>query len=176
MKLFICGYGRHGKDTAANFLKARFGMNFVSSSMFMAERVVMPYLLEEHDMDYDSAEECFEDRHNHREKWHIAIADYNKEDLTRLSREIFEQYDIYVGIRSCAEFLASRELADLSIWIKDPRKPDEGRESCSIIEQDCDFTVLNSGSIDYLHRKLNKIFSRAFLGLEVSQHTVYKKR
>lgn len=168
MKLFICGYGRHGKDTAANFLHARFGMNFVSSSLYCAEHVARPHLSVNYGIDYPTVEACFEDRHEHREKWHKAIAEYNKEDLTRLSREIFHQHDIYVGIRSREEFLASRELADLSIWIYDPRKPNEGSESCTVNESDCDFTIKNAGTFDDLHRKLNKIFSRAFLGVEVS--------
>ena len=42
MKLMICGYGRHGKDTVAEWLVENCRMQFVSSSFFMADKVVLP--------------------------------------------------------------------------------------------------------------------------------------
>lgn len=115
-KLLILGYARHGKDTVAEILRDTHGFTFISSSMFCAEKVCRPWLAER-GVHYDSVEQCFEDRVNHRADWHQAIAEFNSNDLTKLSQGILEVADIYVGMRSAKEYAVAKTLYDDVWWV-----------------------------------------------------------
>lgn len=156
MKLFILGHARHGKDTFAEML-CEFvpSIQFVSSSQFVNERAVFPSLKDRYG--YKTPEECFEDRMNHREEWRNLISAYNATDPARLARELFKTFDLYVGLRCSVELDHAKPLADLALWVYDPRKPDEPRESNSIFETDCDLTILNDGTLDDLRAKAGRI-------------------
>src|SRR6185369_672766 len=41
-RIVLVGHGRHGKDTVAEMLRDEYGFSFCSSSLFCAERVMMP--------------------------------------------------------------------------------------------------------------------------------------
>ena len=142
--MFVCGHGRHGKDTVAAMLAKMLDLKFVSSSRFMVS-YVRPILRFEHGLTYESDEECYNDRHNHRVKWKLAIAHYNRNDKAWLARKLFEDHDIYVGMRSRREFLEARELADTSIWVDaQERRPTEDT-TCTITPDDCDIYIDNNG-------------------------------
>ncbi len=149
MKVFICGHGRHGKDEFAQLLSKYSGLSFVSSSLFVAKHVCMPYL-ERLGIRYDKIEDCYEDRHAHRQEWYDAIREYNREDKSRLSRAIFARYDVYVGIRDVEEFLASQHLADLSIWIDASERIQTLDPTCKITSDLCDIYVDNNGTLEDL--------------------------
>ncbi len=157
MKLFVIGHGRHGKDTVAEFIQKNYGLSFESSSMFCAEHVVAPWL-EKMGITYDSLEKCYEDRVNHRMDWYEAIRSYNKEDESRLSTAIFANYDMYVGIRSRVEFLASRHLSDLSIWVEASDRHTYIDPSCKVLREDCDVIVDNNGTIAEIYDRLTRLF------------------
>jgi hypothetical protein len=157
VKLFIVGQGRHGKDTVAEFVREHYGLTFESSSMFCAEHVVTPWL-EKMGITYDSLEECYADRVHHRMDWYEAIRSYNREDESRLSTAIFASYDMYVGIRSRVEFLASRHLSDLSIWVEASDRWPAIDPSCKILREDCDIIVDNNGTIEELYGRLARLF------------------
>jgi hypothetical protein len=157
VKLFIVGQGRHGKDTIAEFVRENYGLTFESSSMFCAEHVVTPWL-EKMGIIYDSLEECYEDRVNHRMDWYEAIRSYNKDDESKLSTAIFAQYDMYVGIRSRVEFLAAKHLSDLAIWVEASDRWPDVDPSCKILQGDCDISVDNNGTIEELYGRLTRLF------------------
>jgi hypothetical protein len=158
MKLFIIGQGRHGKDTAADIIKDNYGLTFESSSMFCAEHVVRPWLTKQ-GITYASLEACYDDRANYRMEWYQAIRDYNAGDETRLSSAIFDVHDMYVGIRSRVEFLASRKLSDLSIWIDAAERKPQNDPSCKILAADADVIVDNNGTEEELEQKLLRLFN-----------------
>lgn len=157
MKIFICGDGRTGKDTLADMAK-KHGFTHESSSHIMMRVFLREELARNHGLVYPTEEECYADRVNHRVLWMKLIRQYNDTDPTRLSRLIFRNYDIYVGIRNREEFLASRDLADLAIWVEKLDCPTD--PSNSILEEDCDLTVFNSGSLEDLEYKANRLFSK----------------
>lgn len=150
MKLMVMGYARHGKDTFCDFS----GLKFESSSMFCAEKVILPVLGPKYG--YKNALQCYIDRDNHRPEWHELIYQYNQPDLTRLSREIFAENDIYCGIRKREEFLAAREagLFDLAIWVDaSERLPPESAESINVSKNDADIIIENNlGLMDFAMR------------------------
>lgn len=158
MKLFIIGHGRHGKDTVAEFINRHYGLTFESSSMFCAEHVVRPWL-EKLGVVYETQEECYADRHNHRQHWFDAIRVFNEEDESRLSREIFYEYDMYVGIRSRTEFLASKQYSDLAIWVDAFERHPTADPTCEILKSDCDIVFDNNGTFEEQGFKLTRLFN-----------------
>jgi hypothetical protein len=156
VKLFILGFARHGKDTVAEMLADLVPtLKFVSSSQFVNERAVFPTLSVRYG--YETPEECFADRFDHRAEWKELISNFNEADPARLARELFEEFDLYVGLRCEVEFLHAKPLADLALWVKDPRKPDEPKSSNTITESQCDLTILNDGDLDDLRAKVARV-------------------
>ncbi|WP_315740151.1 hypothetical protein [Bradyrhizobium sp. SZCCHNR1093] len=157
-RMMVVGHGRHGKDTAAEILRDKFGATFVSSSWFMAERVVFPWFEEKYPGKYASVQECYDDRANHRSTWFDLIADSNKADLTTLGRAIFNEYDLYVGNRNAREFHALKNAGvfDISIWIDACERLEyrEPRTSLTIEPWMCDFVIDNNGTQDELKRNI----------------------
>jgi dephospho-CoA kinase len=152
-RLFICGHGRHGKDTMAEYLRDTHGYNFISSSLFCAELIVFPALKDVYQ--YRTVEECYNDRHNHRAEWYNLIAAYSVEDKTRLTREIFNKYDIYVGIRNSEEFLISKHIADISVWVdRSKTLPLEPSDSMNITADMCDVVIDNNGTLEEFHSRI----------------------
>jgi len=162
MKLFILGHARHGKDFAAEILADEFGYRHESSSHFCMRVFLREAVEAELGFAYDSDDQCFDDRVNHRQLWFDLIRDYTRHDPAKLARQLFDRYDIYVGIRSRIEYAAARHLADLSIWIDATDRlgtplnvhPDMVQQS------DADVIVQNNGTPEEFRAKLCRLFSR----------------
>lgn len=132
-RLLILGHARHGKDTVAEILRDRHGFEFRSSSYFVAEQVVRPELARR-GIVYETLDECYADRVNHRATWRDIIADYNEADPSRLSAAILEVADVYVGMRTHRELVASYHLFDEVLWVDASERgvPPEGKDSMDI--------------------------------------------
>lgn len=168
-RIYICGYGAKGridggestgKDYAAEKLRDMLGYTFESSSYFAAKHFLFDLLKEE--KGYETLDECFADRHSEgmRKRWFDEISKFNEDDPTRLSAAIFDEHQIYVGLRSADELLAAQERWDdlLCIWIDaSERVEPENTDSCTVTAEMCDFTVLNNGSIEEYDRKIEKL-------------------
>lgn len=167
-KILVLGHARHGKDEAAAILARKYNFRHVSSSMFCAERVVLPAikaggLLASEFPFYADAEACFNDRSNHRAAWFDLIKAFNYPDLTALGRAIYEAHDVYVGLRNAAEFHALKNAGvyDLAVWIdRSEHMPAEDRSSCTVEPWMADFVVDNNGTLDDLERNLSVLFDR----------------
>ncbi len=64
IKLLVLGHKRHGKDTFAELLAEEFKYTFESSSQAAADIFLYDELKDKYS--YETPEECFEDRMNHR--------------------------------------------------------------------------------------------------------------
>lgn len=115
-RLLILGHGRHGKDTVAEILRDEHGFSFISSSYYLAEKVVQPEL-DRRGITYPDLKACYDDRANHRELWRDIIAEFNREDGARLAKMILAECDCYVGMRTPREYHASRHLFDAVVWV-----------------------------------------------------------
>lgn len=162
-KIILLGYARHGKDTVADILRDRYGFQVNSSSMFCAEKVLMPYFNSRVPgyspqenrtyRHYATLEECYEDRVNFRDIWFQQIEAYNTPDPSRLCREMFEAgNDIYVGMRSAMEFRAAQKLADLVVWVDASGRglPPESTDSCTVTSDMADYILPNNGTLEDL--------------------------
>jgi hypothetical protein len=164
MKILIIGYARHGKDTVAEYLQKAYNMSFRSSSMHCAEKAIMPELSAMYG--YQTVEECFNDRMNHRSEWFDLISEYCKNDLARIGREIFDVSDIYCGLRNKREFHAIKNngLFDHSIWVdRSDYLPPEDKKSNTLEPWMADYTVDNNGSLEQLYRNVDDLMK--YLGV-----------
>lgn len=170
--ILIIGHARHGKDTAAELLAGHLGLSLKSSSLFMCERVIFPLLKEWHDGDhrshpirlfmdtenrappwYATAEDCFNDRANYRALWFNIIRYVNTPDASALGSMIWADHDIYVGLRSKAEFhaLRNRNLIDVCIWVdRSDHLPNEPRSSMQLEPWMAHYVLDNNGDLDQL--------------------------
>lgn len=186
-KVLVLGHARHGKDTVCEMLSRFYDLQFTSSSLFCAERVIMPAVQAAWDLweatrekpsqhptgfkpalgPYTSAEECFADRVNHRAFWYDAIRDFNRPDPTALAAAIYEDNDVYCGLRHAAEFHAvfNAGLPDLVVWVdRSEHVAPEGRDSCSVEPWMAHHVIDNNGSLEDLERNVRSLFDR-FLGI-----------
>jgi hypothetical protein len=165
VRLIILGHARHGKDTVAELLRDRFGMRFQSSSRFCTEKVMMPFFARA-GRPYLSAEECFDDRTNHRAAWFAQIALYNRDDPSRLARELFEAgNDVYVGMRSAEELKSARKLADLVVWVDAlERLPPEPLSSCSVTREMADVRISNNANLEALAEAVDRFAAEYLQG------------
>ncbi len=145
-KLLIIGSARHGKDSMAEILQENFGLKFKSSSQAAAEIFIYDELKEKYG--YNTPEECFEDRVNHRAEWHQLICEYNIDDKAKLAKGILQQADCYVGMRDYREIkeCINQNLFDLIIWVDaSERLPLEDSSSFNIDKEDADIIIDNNG-------------------------------
>lgn len=159
MKFIIFGHQQHGKDTACEYLNEHYDLSFSSSSMFCAKAFLFEQMRQEHG--YQTLEQCFDDRSNHRQYWYEQIRRYNDNDRSRLGKELFALNDIYCGIRDKDEFDAIKQagLVDLTIWIDaSERKPLESTASMKMAKEDADLIIDNNGTLDKLYERLDNLF------------------
>ncbi len=171
-RIILVGHGRHGKDTAAEMLRDRYGYRFTSSSLFCAEKVMLPLFeyeaskwLSQGVPVYADAAECFADRHgssavgDHRTFWFEGIKAYCIPDKARLAREIFAEHDMYVGIRDSAELFAAQQLGNVvTIWVDaSNRLPPEQGSSMNIEPTFADHVLDNNGTLENLSANLERL-------------------
>jgi hypothetical protein len=144
LRVLVCGQGRHGKDTACEWLRDSFGLRFTSSSMFACEKVIFPTMQAMYG--YKTCDECYSDRHNHRGEWFDMIREYTRHEPSRLVGEILTEHDVYCGMRSIEELEASRTLFNIIIWIDASKRvgTTEGASSCEITRDMCDVVIDNN--------------------------------
>ncbi len=162
-KLILLGYGEHGKGTCVKLLNTIFGLTGISSSYFANEHVVYPVLKDLYG--YTSFDECYYDRHNHRQEWYDLIKQYNTPDGCRLARDLYAQYNIYDGVRNIEEFISIKEagLFDYAIWVDaSQRKPIEDASSCTVSSKDADIVLDNNGPLYITTRKLIKLITTLY--------------
>jgi hypothetical protein len=126
-------------------------LRFKSSSDFVNEKAVFPVLSKLHG--YETLEECYEDRVNHRPEWFNLLRAYNGEDPARLGRELFAEYDVYCGLRNREEFQAMKRagLFDLVIWVDaSERLPLETSDSMELCVGDADIVIDNNADLNRL--------------------------
>lgn len=155
MNILVIGHKQHGKDEVGKQLGALMGVQYRSSSLFLVEKVIYPVLGPRYG--YATAEECYEDRDNHRKEWYDLIREYNTPDGARLAKELLKEANIYVGMRSRDEYNASVDqgVFDAIIWVDaSKRKPMESLESMGLSEEDADYMIDNNGTIEDLQRQL----------------------
>lgn len=162
MNLLIIGHARHGKDTVAEMISSLTGFKFESSSSAAARIFIFDNLKDKYG--YKDFNECYEDRMERRKEWYDLICDFNKDDKSKLAKEIMKDSNIYVGMRSneeCEKCLSDK-VFDLVIGVFDPRKPLEPSTSFNIdLWSKSDIVIVNKGTLVELEKKVKLIFKNS---------------
>ena len=163
MSILLLGHGQHGKSTVAHMLFQQYHLISRDSSFASAE--IFLYDMLKNKYGYNTLQECYKDRVNHRQEWYDLIYAYNT-PKTRLATEIFSNSDIYVGMRSNDELQACLKegIINLIIGVYDYKKELESSESFDInIWEVCDFIIPNSGTKDELKERVRKLEPLLFI-------------
>jgi dephospho-CoA kinase len=161
VKILIIGHARHGKDTVASFIKEEFGLTHMSSSEAALQLFAYDLLRDKYG--YQSKEECFKDRLNHRSEWYDMICEYNSKDQSRLAKDLLGMVDIYVGMRSDEELseCIENDLFGHIIAVYDPRKELEPESSMLIdIHKRASHIILNDGTLGELKERTTSLFKK----------------
>lgn len=161
-KLMVVGHARHGKDTVCDILVEEYDFKFISSSRFCSQHFIFDKLKDKYG--YQTEEECFNDRHNHRAEWFNLIQEYCTPDAGRLGKKIFREYDIYCGLRNKAEFhsMKNQNVFDYSIWVDaSDRLPPESKDSMTIEPWMSDFVIdNNTEDLEILRLNVRQLMNR----------------
>jgi dephospho-CoA kinase len=161
-KILVIGAARWGKDSLAEILNQEFGYTFESSSQAAANIFLYDLLKDKYN--YQTPEECFEDRINHRQEWYEAICEYNKDDKAKLAKGILKRSDCYVGMRDWEEIDECRRqgLFDLIVWVDaSERLPNEDASSFNITKDCADIIIENNTDFEAFRERvirLGKLF------------------
>jgi hypothetical protein len=159
-KILLLGAGRSGKDTMAEILRDYYNVTFAASSEFACKHFIFKAL--SGFMGYTNPEECFNDRHNHRDLWFHLISTYNKSDPAKLAKELLQTSDIYVGMRSKKELDAcdKENIFDLKIYVDASERLDyaEPISSNQIVKEDADIIIYNNGTEVEFVTKVMKLY------------------
>lgn len=153
------GMGRAGKDTACAYLAQITTLRNAGTTskylcQYMADKLGLPY------------DEAYARRHESDEmrlKWYHGGNELREKGPTTLVRMALEHGEITGGMRDGVEVRAARDegVVDLIVWVENPRVPKD--PTVMFGPEDCDLTVLNTGTLYEFHRRLYRF--AAFAGL-----------
>lgn len=174
-KIMVVGYARHGKDSVGQILHDTFEFQYKEASRVIAEEIAFPALKDVYG--YESEEECYQDRVNHRKEWYDLVNDYCGSDPTRFGRLVYSQSDVYTGVRHKREFHAMKNanVFQISIWVdRSNHEPPEDKSSNTIEPWMADFVIDNNGSPEDLQQMVELLMIEG-LGYEKRQATTKTK-
>lgn len=161
MKILIISHQHQvGKSTVAEMICQVNGMTYSDSSIAALDIFLFDVLASKYGLKYKTKLDAYNDRVNHREKWYNEIREYNKEDKTRLAKDILSRYDIYVGMRDRQEVeeCINQGVFDMIIAVIDPQKIKEPIASNTVdVYKYADIIINNNGSIGELHNKVKNM-------------------
>lgn len=143
--LLVISGMRSGKDTFGEIMASEFGLKYTASSQAAADIFIFDELKDKYK--YETVDDCFNDRFNHRAEWYNLICEYNKDDKARLAKEILKYSDAYIGMRDREEIAEciKQNLFDIVIWIDaSDRVPLEGSDSFNIDKSCADIIIENN--------------------------------
>lgn len=155
MKILILGHGRHGKDTVAEILHDRIGLEYSSSSWACADLFIFNALKDI--LNYDNVNECFKDRRNYRELWYELVRAYNWKDKSRLAKNIIKRNDAYIGMRDDEEYESSKRFFDVILWVEASKRVKKKDPTMKIEKDDYMIIIDNNKGLPHLNKQINDL-------------------
>lgn len=153
--LALCGYGRAGKDTAAEWFRDNTKLTFRGGCSWTA----LPYMAKRLSADAGrliTEEEAYATRHQDRMKWYNYMNEYRAVDPALLIKDVLKHSDVVCGVRDKCELLGAKNegLLDLIVWI-DRDVPVDPTVTYSI--EDADIIIRNHTTKDAFHHRLHNL-------------------
>lgn len=151
-KVLFVGYGRAGKDEAAQFAEAHLGLRYGGSFSWHAKEYVAERM-GVHPMT------AWENRHENRKDWYMLCNEMREVDITVLAKKALATGDIVAGLRDKPELdaVVSQGLFDSIVWV-DREVPVDPTVTFTM------FDVLNAGgTIIHNHGTLGEYHLRLIL-------------
>lgn len=156
MKIIVIGHKQHGKGTFAKIATEMFGIPSMGTSQFNANLL---FEIMHEEFGYSNADECYNDRGNHRETWFKEIYNHCKSNPAQVIEDIFIAHDICEGPRNRIEFDCAKERGafDLVVWVdSSKRKAVECKSSMELSQDDADIIITNNGAeIEFINKVIN---------------------
>lgn len=157
INILILGHSEHGKSKFAERIVEHFNWSQGESS-YVCKEIVYPVLLKL-GFDYNSPEDAWLARRKNKPLWKAIIKDYNKDDLARLTKQIFKDNELYVGQRDGEEFVCAfmQGCFDLIIYVDaSKRLPDFDPENLDIPVGMSDIVIDNNGTLEEFNGKIDE--------------------
>lgn len=159
--IIVTGYAGHGKDEFCKILHdvSHGTLTYASSSETACRHFLFEAL--RHKYGYSTPEECMADRVNHRAEWFTLITEYNTPDKARLGTKIFQDDDVYCGLRNREELEALvARFNPLIIWIDaaarvGAKEPDSSME---LNYEDAHIVVNNNYNLTWLQSSAEEVY------------------
>lgn len=165
-KILIIGDARHGKDTVAEIICKNSDFRSLSSSIAALDIFLFDVLNGKYELKYNSKQDAFKDRVNHRDIWYSEICEYNRHDSTRLVKDILKKASIYIGLRNSVEIDSAikENLFDYIIGVYDYRKKRESLNSNTAnVFKYSDLIINNNGTLEDLEYKVKLALNGLYL-------------
>jgi hypothetical protein len=102
INVLIIGFGGHGKTTVAEILCEK--LNWTQGeSLYLVEMFIFDEMVKR-GFNYSSPYECWLERSKHRLLFQEIILNFNTPDKTKTTKMIFENNEIFTGMRNVTEF------------------------------------------------------------------------
>lgn len=161
LRVLFVGYGRAGKDEAAQFCEAHLGLRYGGSFSWHAKEDVAAFL-GVHPMT------AWETRHKNRQVWYEQCNAIRARNITELAERALRSGDICAGLRDKPELdaAAAKGLFDRIVWIENPRVPKDftvtfTREDVLALPNGSE--IVNDGSLELYHKRVALFFHRNVL-------------
>lgn len=144
----LLGASGCGKDFIAEHWWNKYGITYGGSSWEACKLGVRDQLAGMYGLKYESDLACFNDRHNHRDEWFRLIALRAHYEPLWLASRIFAKSNVYVGLRSRAEYEAiAKAFNPIFVWVHAGlRVPLEAHVSNQLLPDDADHVLPNDRS------------------------------
>ena len=166
--LFV-GWGRAGKDEAAQFAEAHLGLRYGGSFSWHAKEHIAK-LLGVHPMT------AWEQRHKNRQFWKDECDKLRQEDQCYLARKVLKDGDIGAGLRDRVEFdaVVRERLFDRIVWVDRPGTPEDFTVTFTVADVIAagGHVIKNDGTLMEYHRKLVHFFLRIGANVRLSPYAL----
>ena len=161
-KVLFVGWGRTGKDEAAQFAELHLGLRYGGSFSWHAKDDVAK-AMGVHPMT------AWETRHQHRKFWYDECNKIRAVNITELAERALATGDICAGLRDKPELKAvfDKNLFDEVVWIERPGTPEDF--TVTFTRQDVinssnagtfGSIIYNNGTLEEYHRSIIRLFNR----------------
>lgn len=145
--LSFVGFGRAGKDTAAQLFCRELGLSFNGST----SRAVLPFVAHAAGVDEET---CYLSRHEHRFFWFRFCNELRRGKPDMIARLQLADSDVLAGVRDAEEFrcLVPGGIVDLHVWID--RRGVEPDPTVEFTRDECELVIDNNGTLGEFNAKI----------------------